>query len=85
MHEQWTHFISGGEVLDQEMIAAVWFLAKLEDTFRAGGALSELYNRPQMDPVGTLESPSIKVIEDMEVLWKLLRENKSFFNGSEKP
>ena len=83
VHEQWAHYISRGEVPDQEMITAVWFLAKLEDIFRAGGALSELYNRPQMDPVGTLESPSIKVIEDMEVLWKLLRENRRFFTGSE--
>lgn len=83
VHASWTSFISGDVVAKQEMIDAVWFLAKLEDVFRAGGALSVHYNRPQMDPFGTLKRPPMEVYQDIEELWELLEENRGFFTGNE--
>ncbi len=82
-YSRWVQFVSGGSVLWHEMIADVWFLAKLEDIFRAGGVRSELNNRPRMDPAGTLEKPPIEVMDDMKALWDLLDEHRGFFSNSE--
>ena len=83
VYDRWVQFILGGPVLSHKMIADVWFLAKLEDIYRAGGVLSELHNRPRMDPVGTLEEPPNDVVEDMKALWGLLEEHRGFFGSSE--
>ena len=83
VYDRWVQFISGDRIHVQDMIAGVWFLAKLEDIARAGGALSELHNRPRMDPAGTLEEPPSLVREDMKALWDLLEEHREFFSSSE--
>ena len=83
VYNRWVQFISGDPTHVQDMIADVWFLAKLEDIARAGGALSEFHNRPRMDPIGTLEEPPNDVVEDMKALWELLEERKGFFESSD--
>ena len=45
--------------------------------------LSELHNRPRMDPAGTLEELPSLVVEDMKALWDLLEEHREFFSSSE--
>ena len=82
-YDRWVHFISGGSILAHQMIADVWFLAKLEDIYRAGGVLSELHNRPRMDPAGTLVEPPNEVVGDIEALWRLLEGHRAFFSSSE--
>ncbi|MDE2817629.1 MAG: hypothetical protein OXK81_13160 [Chloroflexota bacterium] len=83
VYDRWVQFISGDSIHAQQMIADVWFLAKLEDIFRAGGAMSEFHNRPRMDPAGALEEPPNEVMEDMEAHWHLLEGRRDFFSGSE--
>ena len=83
VYGRWVQFISGDSIRAQQMIADVWFLAKLEDIFRVGGVRSELNNRPRMDPDGTLEEPPSLVVEDMQALWDLLEQNWEFFSSSE--
>ena len=83
VYDRWADFISGGSMLARQLIADVWFLAKLEDIYRAGGILSELHNRPRMDPAGTLDEPPNEVMEDMKCLWELLEELREFFSSSE--
>lgn len=80
---RWIQYIAGEAVVGNEMLTDVWFLAKLEDIYRAGGVLSEFNNRPRMDPAGTLEKPPSEVMEDMKCLWHLLEERRDFFSGSE--
>lgn len=81
--ERWIRFIAGEAVDENEMLIDVWFLARLEVVYRAGGVLSELHNRPRMDPAGTLEEPPNEVMEDMKCLWQLLEEHRDFFGSSE--
>ena len=82
-YDRWVQFISGGSVPSREIIADIWFLAKLEDIYRAGGVLSELHNRPQMNPAGTLVEPPNEVVGDLEALWRLLEEHSAFFSSSD--
>ena len=83
VNDRWVQFILGDTIHVQDMIADVWFLAKLEDIARAGGAMSEFHNRPRMDPAGTLEEPPNDVVEDIKALWELLEEQRGFFGSND--
>lgn len=78
-YDRWVQFISGGANLEIDLLNAVWFLAKLEVVYRAGGTYGDLLTSAQVDTAGTSESPQREVIEDIEALWDLLATHKGFF------
>ena len=87
VYELWVRFISGRAESVQEVIAAVWFIARLDSarlgyTIRdSGGVFGAVFgNRVDMEVL--LEDIPSGALCEIEALWNVLEEHRKFFVSS---